>query len=107
MAFAKVAQSQRIINYIKIYTIQLVLQCMLVGVLKNNLSVSLKYSHIQTMESERSNRRQKGTNAFKFGKRAVLACILMRILNTQLSKNALNEAFQAFWAKLHLPKWQI
>ena len=62
---------------------------------------------MQTVASEGSSRRQKGTNAFKFGKRAVLACILMRILHTKLSKNALNEAFQAFWAKLHLPKWQI
>ena len=34
----------------------------------------------------------------------VLACILMRILNTQLSKNVLMRLFRPFGFELHLPK---
>ena len=41
---------------------------MLVGVLKRNY-LSLKYTHIQINESERSSRGQRGKFAFKFGKR--------------------------------------
>ena len=40
---------------------------MLMGVLKNNIGISLKDSHTQIMESEQSSRRQRGKFAFGFG----------------------------------------
>ena len=81
MVFAKVTKFQRISNYVKIYTFNIASSTIYVGGSFEELSTSLRYTHIQIMESERLGRRQRGKFAFKFGKRLRCFCLVRKIIS--------------------------
>ena len=75
---------------------------MLVGVLKRNY-LSLKYTHIQINESERSSRGQRGKFAFKFGKRRCCFCLIGKIFPehcTTILKNKFKEISLWPWSNV-------